>query len=114
MDDETRAAFGRMDHWFELLFGEVRSNSEQLRSQGAELKAHGAELNAHGAELRAHRAELKGHRMELKTHGDRFDAVDAVLKTHGDRFDTVDAELRALRGDVNGLRNELRGGTLPS
>jgi predicted nuclease with TOPRIM domain len=81
MDTETREAFARIDHWFEL--GQAQSN--ELRQEVGGLRGEVGGLRGEVGELRDEVGELHGEVGEL----------------HG--------EVSGLRGEVGGLRGEVGG-----
>jgi chromosome segregation ATPase len=83
MDEETRAAFGRIDHYFELAYAlhlevhaDVRALSERVG----------------GLEGRFDRLEARFDALEA-----RFDALEARFDALEARFDALEAEFRSFR-----------------
>ncbi|HUF51360.1 MAG TPA: hypothetical protein VMN60_11025 [Longimicrobiales bacterium] len=86
MDDETRAAFGRMDRYFELGYAEMRSLRSETRSIRTELEAVGVELKALRTDVNANSAELASLRDELRGFRDWVVTQFAELRAELKRF----------------------------
>ncbi|MEX0890867.1 MAG: hypothetical protein WEB88_01775 [Gemmatimonadota bacterium] len=77
MDDETRAAFARIDRWFELSQEQFISFREEVRGELGE--------------LRGELGELRG---TVDALGSRMDRLELEMR---ERFISVDDQLRAAR-----------------
>jgi hypothetical protein len=79
MDEETRAAFGRIDRWFELSqqqHMELSSRMERgFADVNGQLEAQREILDGHTEQLNGIRTELRVHRTILERHDEQFDGM---------------------------------------
>ena len=95
MDEETRAAFGRIDRYFELSqlqFGELRSEFGELRSEFGELRSEFGDLRSEFGDLRSEVAEL---RAEVRANTEGLQALRSEFRGFRDWTETSFARIRA-------------------
>jgi len=86
MDEETRAAFGRMDRYFELGHVQHQELRTEMHAGFAELHQElRTEMHAGFAEVRAEfKSEIGGLRTEFSGLRDEFDALRAEFRSFRD------------------------------
>jgi len=98
MDDETRAAFARIDRWFELsqeqfisFRDEVRGGLGELRGEVGELRGAVDALGSRMDRLEQ-RVDALGSRMDRLEQ--RVDALSGTVDALGGRMDRLELEMR--------------------
>jgi chromosome segregation ATPase len=117
MDTETRAAFDRIDHWFELIQAhhvETKRDMDELRTGQDALRVDLNGMRAGQGELRSDvnglRTDVNGLRTDvngLQTGQDSLRTDLNGLRTDVNGLQTGQDNLRT---DLNGLRTEMRDG----